>query len=65
MRFTALTPSTRGHEPRLRTAAAKKRAVVAMARKLSVLLLRLWVTGEVYEPLRTARRRGELAPSPA
>jgi transposase len=38
----------------------KKRAVVAVARKLSVLLLRLWVTGEVYEPLRNARRRGEL-----
>ena len=34
---------------------AKKRAVVAVARKLSVLLLRLWVTGEVYEPLRNAR----------
>ena len=29
---------------------ARKRAVVAVARKLSVLLLRLWVTGEVYEP---------------
>jgi transposase len=38
----------------------KKRAVVAVARKLSVLLLRLWVTGEVYEPLRNARRRAEL-----
>lgn len=33
---------------------AKKRAVVAVARKLSVLLHRLWVTGEVYEPLRVA-----------
>jgi transposase len=40
---------------------AKKRAIVAVARKLAVLLLRLWVTGEVYEPLRTARLRGELA----
>ena len=30
---------------------AKKRAVVAVARKLSVLLHRLWVTGEFYEPL--------------
>jgi hypothetical protein len=28
---------------------AKKRAVVAVARKLSVLLHRLWVTGEVYQ----------------
>jgi transposase len=31
---------------------AKKRAVVAVARKLAVLLHRLWVAGEVYEPLR-------------
>jgi len=33
---------------------AKKRAVVAVARKLAVLLHRLWVGGEVYEPLRLA-----------
>jgi len=31
---------------------AKKRAVVAVARKLAVLLHRLWVTAQVYEPLR-------------
>lgn len=30
---------------------AKKRAIVAVARKLAILLHRLWVTGEVYEPL--------------
>lgn len=30
---------------------AKKRAKVAVARKLAVLMHRLWVTGEVYEPL--------------
>jgi transposase len=35
---------------------AKKRAVVAVARKLAVLLHRLWVTGEVYEPLRNTAR---------
>jgi transposase len=40
---------------------SKKRAVVAVARKLSVLLHRLWVSGEVYDPLRSARRRGEVA----
>jgi transposase len=40
---------------------AKKRAVVAVARKLAVLMHRLWVTGETYEPLREARRRGEVA----
>jgi transposase len=40
---------------------AKKRAVVAVARKLSVLLHRLWVTGEIYEPLYNAHRRRDLA----
>src|SRR6202790_2993301 len=35
---------------------AKKRAVVAVARKLAVLLHKLWVSGEVYEPLRNSRR---------
>jgi transposase len=35
---------------------AKKRAVVAVARKLAVLLHRLWVGGEVYEPLRNSQR---------
>jgi transposase len=33
---------------------AKKRAVVAVARKLAVLLHRLWVTAETYEPLRNS-----------
>lgn len=44
---------------------AKKRAVVAVARKLSVLLLRLWVTAEVYEPLRQARQAEQAAHAPA
>ena len=35
---------------------AKKRAIVAVARKLAVLMHKLWVTGEVYEPLREANR---------
>jgi hypothetical protein len=39
--------------------AAKKRAVVAVARKLSILLHRLWISGEVYQasarPLREGR----------
>ena len=35
---------------------AKKRAAVAVARKLTVLLHRLWVTGEVYDPLYNANR---------
>jgi transposase len=52
---------------------AKKRAVVAVARKLSVLLHHLWVSDETYDPLfntkRTAhegiptRRRGMPSPS--
>jgi transposase len=40
---------------------AKKRAVVAVARKLAVLLHRLWVTGEVYEPLRNAQTKEVIA----
>ena len=40
--------------------AAKKRAVVAVARKLAVLMHRLWLHGEIYDPLFQARRRGEL-----
>lgn len=38
---------------------AKKRAKVAVARKLAVLMHRLWVTGEVYEPLGYKHRRTE------
>ncbi len=37
---------------------AKKRAAVAVARKLSVLLHRLWMSADVYEPLRNAHRSG-------
>jgi len=35
---------------------AKKWAVVALARKLAVLLHSLWISGEVYEPLRNTHR---------
>jgi transposase len=37
---------------------AKKRAAVAVARKLAVLLHSLWMSGEIYEPLRNAHRSG-------
>ncbi len=37
---------------------AKKRAVVAVARKLAVLLHSLWMSAEVYEPLRNTHRAG-------
>jgi transposase len=37
----------------------KKKAVVAVARKLGILLHRLWVTAEVYEPLRNQNLRKE------
>ncbi len=36
---------------------AKNRAVVAVARKLCVLLHHLWATGETYDPLINSRRR--------
>ena len=35
---------------------AKKRAIVATARKLAVLLHHLWVSAEVYEPLHNSKR---------
>ena len=36
---------------------SKKRAVVATARKLAVLLHSLWVSAELYDPLYNAHRR--------
>ena len=41
--------------------AAKKRAAVAVARRLAVLLHRLWVTGEVYQPLDYPARSAQAA----
>jgi transposase len=41
---------------------AKKRARVAVARKLAVLMHHLWRTGEVYDPLYLAKKRGESLP---
>jgi transposase len=35
---------------------AKKRAIIATARKLAVLLHHLWTSGEVYEPLHNSQR---------
>jgi transposase len=40
---------------------AKKRAVVAVARKLAVLLHKLWISGEPYEPLRVNNARSQAA----
>lgn len=44
---------------------AKKRAVTAVTRKLAVLLHRLWVTAEEYEPLRNARLQDAALPAVA
>ncbi len=32
----------------------KKQAIIATARKLAILLHRLWVRGEIYEPFRNS-----------
>jgi len=40
---------------RARGGECEEGTAVAVARKLAVLLHRLWVTGEVYEPLRHGR----------
>lgn len=42
---------------------AKKRAVTAVARKLGVLLHRLWTTAEEYEPLRNAKLQNAALPA--
>lgn len=39
----------------------KKKAVIAVARKLAVLMHAVWRSGEVYEPLRQANRNMEAA----
>jgi transposase len=39
---------------------AKKRAIIAVARKLGILLHRLWVTAEEYDPLRNTRLQEEV-----
>jgi transposase len=36
---------------------AKKRAIIAVARKLAVLLHHLWISCEAYEPLHNTRKR--------
>jgi transposase len=53
-------PGGRGSKQR------KKRAVVAVARKLAVLLHALWAGGQVYEPLRPAKTKeaAQRRPSP-
>lgn len=40
-----------------KAAPRKKRVLVAVARKLAVLMHRLWVNGEVYDPLYLAKQR--------
>ena len=41
--------------------AAKKRAAVAVARKLAVLPDRLWITGEAYEAIGYSEHHGQAA----
>src|SRR5436309_4123702 len=38
----------------------KKRAIIATARKLAVLLHHLWVSGEVYDPLHNSKQKAML-----
>jgi transposase len=40
---------------------AKKRALAAVARRLAVLLHKLWISGAVYEPLRNSQASGAAA----
>lgn len=50
----------RRYGERVRQRAGKKKALVAVARKLAVVLHRLWSTAEVYDPFYTARRKGKV-----
>ena len=43
----------------------KKRAVIAVARKLAVLLHVLWLSEESYDPLRNTKRKARRASSGA
>ena len=40
---------------------AKKRAVIAVARKLVILMHRIWITQEIYEPLRGVAEKSTAA----
>ena len=42
---------------------AKKRAKVAVARKLAILMHHLWRTGAVYDPLFLAKKKGDAVPA--
>ncbi len=44
-----------------KAAVPKKRVLVAVARKLAVLMHHLWVNGEVYNPLYLAKQRAAAA----
>lgn len=46
---------------RLMARHGRKKAAVAVARKLAVRMHRLWITGELYEPLYDAERKALLA----
>jgi transposase len=46
---------------KLAAGSKKKKAIIAVARKLAVLLHRLWATGEVYEPLRNVHPATKVA----
>lgn len=40
---------------------AKKRAVIAVARKLAVLMHSLWANGEIYDPLYSKKKQAQVA----
>lgn len=54
LRLLQLPPDATAEQIKEKTSHAKNRAVVAVARKLAVLLRVLWLRGEPYQPLRHA-----------
>jgi transposase len=54
-----------GNGSKSKSKRGKNRAVIGVARKLAVLLHHLWVSGEVYEPLRQSQAAEKAATQPA
>jgi transposase len=67
LRVWGLTKAQAGGGGKKGSKKRKKKAAVAVARKLAVLLHRLWVTGEVYDPhynrkaVEAAKKKGKVA----
>lgn len=58
-KIAGIDPANPGMKKDKKSRKRKKIAVVAVARKLGVLLHRLWVTGEKYDPFYATKQKGK------